>query len=113
MAVDEVYFKIIREFAGAFSAVQEVKNVIYSKCTSGIILTCARSTASGHGARERASEVIEAAPGPIMSLWVAGAGYAVCVDFMDESQIMRWSDEQKTVTGFPLYHLINTVDGCV
>lgn len=30
-----------------------------------------------------------------MSLWVAGAGYAVCVDFLDERQIKRWSDERK------------------
>lgn len=30
-----------------------------------------------------------------MSCWVAGAGYAVCVDFLDERQIKRWSDERK------------------
>lgn len=30
-----------------------------------------------------------------MARWVAGAGYAVCVDFMDERQIRRWSDERK------------------
>ncbi len=31
----------------------------------------------------------------VMSCWVAGAGYAVCVDFLDERQIKRWSDERK------------------
>lgn len=30
-----------------------------------------------------------------MSRWVAGAGYAVCVDFPDERQVRRWSDERK------------------
>jgi hypothetical protein len=50
------------------------------------------------GPHELASEVVEAgqpAPESIMSLWVAGAGYAVCVDFPDERQIKRWSDERK------------------
>ncbi|MEJ0230203.1 theronine dehydrogenase [Klebsiella michiganensis] len=50
------------------------------------------------GPHELASEVVEAgkpAPESIMSLWVAGAGYAVCVDFLDERQIKRWSDERK------------------
>ena len=39
------------------------------------------------GPHELASELVEAgqpAPESIMSLWVAGAGYAVCVDFPDE-----------------------------
>ncbi|EOU2434131.1 hypothetical protein ACNTN3_004429 [Salmonella enterica] len=27
--------------------------------------------------------------------WVPGAGYAVCVDFLDERQVKRWSDERK------------------
>ncbi|WP_243737959.1 hypothetical protein [Enterobacter sp. AG326] len=35
------------------------------------------------------------APESVMSLWVAGAGYTVCVDFLDERQIRRWSDERK------------------
>lgn len=38
------------------------------------------------GEPELASEVVEAgkpAPESVMSLWVAGAGYAVCVDFLD------------------------------
>lgn len=50
------------------------------------------------GLHELASEVVEAgkpAPESVMSLWVAGAGYAVCVDFLDERQIKRWSDERK------------------
>lgn len=50
------------------------------------------------GPHELASEVVEAgqpAPESIMSRWVAGAGYAVCVDFPDERQIKRWSDERK------------------
>lgn len=33
-------------------------------------------------------------PNPLCR-WVAGAGYAVCVDFPDERQIKRWSDERK------------------
>ena len=40
-------------------------------------------------------EAGQSAPESIMSLWVAGAGYAVCVDFLDERQIRRWSDERK------------------
>ncbi len=36
------------------------------------------------GPHELVSEVVE-----------AGAGYAVCVDFLDERQIWRWSDERK------------------
>lgn len=39
------------------------------------------------GEPELASEVVEAgkpAPESVMSLWVAGAGYAVCVDFLCE-----------------------------
>ena len=39
------------------------------------------------GPYELASEVVETgqpAPESIMSRWVAGAGYAVCVDFPDE-----------------------------
>ncbi len=50
------------------------------------------------GPHELASEVVEAgqpAPESIMSRWVAGTGYAVCVDFPDERQIKRWSDERK------------------
>jgi len=50
------------------------------------------------GEPELASEVVEAgkpAPESVMALWVAGAGYAVCVDFLDERQIRRWSDERK------------------
>ncbi|PUF21116.1 hypothetical protein DAX92_28835 [Salmonella enterica subsp. enterica] len=31
----------------------------------------------------------------VMSRWVPGAGYAVCVDFLDERQVRRWSDERK------------------
>ncbi len=50
------------------------------------------------GPQELASEVVEAgqpAPESVMARWVAGAGYAVCVDFLDERQIRRWSDERK------------------
>ncbi|END3207056.1 theronine dehydrogenase [Salmonella enterica] len=53
------------------------------------------------GEPELASEVVEAgkpAPESVMSLWVAGAGYAVCVDFLDERQIRRWGDERKAAT---------------
>nr|CAH8250426.1 Uncharacterised protein [Enterobacter mori] len=42
------------------------------------------------GEPELASEVVEAgkpAPESVMSLWVAGAGYAVCVDFLCDRQI--------------------------
>lgn len=50
------------------------------------------------GESELASEVVEAgkpAPESVMSLWVAGAGYAVCVDFLYDRQIRRWTDERK------------------
>ncbi|ECU8764704.1 hypothetical protein CAE43_24400, partial [Salmonella enterica subsp. enterica serovar Onderstepoort] len=30
--------------------------------------------------------------------WVAGAGYAVCVDFLGERQVRRWSNERKAAT---------------
>lgn len=50
------------------------------------------------GEPELASEVVEAgmpAPESVMSLWVAGAGYAVCVDFLYDRPVRRWSDERK------------------
>lgn len=53
------------------------------------------------GLHELASEVVEAgqpAPESAMSLWVAGEGYAVCVDFLGQKQIQRWSDERKAAT---------------
>ncbi|MEZ3667793.1 theronine dehydrogenase, partial [Klebsiella pneumoniae] len=37
----------------------------------------------------------QAAPEEVMSRWVAGSGYAVCVDFLGQKQIQRWSDERK------------------
>ena len=49
------------------------------------------------GAHELVSEVVEAgqpAPESVMARWVAGAGYAVCVDFLGESQVRRWSEER-------------------
>ncbi|MBR8851087.1 hypothetical protein J0X08_05241 (plasmid) [Klebsiella variicola] len=52
------------------------------------------------GPQELVSVVVEAgqaAPEEVMSCWVAGAGYAVCVDFPDERQIKRWSDERNLV----------------
>lgn len=53
------------------------------------------------GEPELASEVVEAgkpAPESVMSLWVAGAGYAVCVDFLYDRPVRRWSDERKAAT---------------
>ncbi|EKA7659326.1 theronine dehydrogenase [Salmonella enterica] len=50
------------------------------------------------GPQELVSDVVEAglpAPESVMSRWVPGAGYAVCVDFLDESPVIRWSDERK------------------
>lgn len=50
------------------------------------------------GPHELISAVVETgqlAPESVMARWVAGAGYAVCVDFLDERQIRRWSDERK------------------
>lgn len=38
------------------------------------------------------------APESVMSLWVAGAGYAVCVDFLCDRPVRRWSDERKAAT---------------
>jgi hypothetical protein len=43
-------------------------------------------------------EAGQSAPESVLLLWVAGAGYAVCVDFLDERQIKRWSDERKAAT---------------
>jgi len=40
-------------------------------------------------------EAGQSAPESIMSLWVAGAGYAVCVDFCVDKPIRRWSEERK------------------
>ncbi|EFT2484982.1 theronine dehydrogenase [Salmonella enterica] len=50
------------------------------------------------GPYELVSEVVEAglpAPKSVMSRWVPDVGYAVCVDFLDERQVRRWSDERK------------------
>lgn len=50
------------------------------------------------GPQELVSEVVEAgqpAPESVMARWVEGAGYAVCVDFLDERQIRRWSEVRK------------------
>lgn len=40
-------------------------------------------------------EAGQPAPESLMSLWVAGAGYAVCLDFCTEQPVRRWSDERK------------------
>ncbi len=40
-------------------------------------------------------EAGQSAPESIMSLWIAGAGYAVCVDFLSDKPIRRWSEERK------------------
>lgn len=40
-------------------------------------------------------EAGQAAPEEVMSRRVAGSGYAVCVDFLGQKQIQRWSDERK------------------
>ncbi|EDT8879225.1 theronine dehydrogenase [Salmonella enterica subsp. enterica] len=53
------------------------------------------------GPQELVSEVVEAgkpAPESVMARWVAGAGYAVCVDFLCERPVRRWSDERKAAT---------------
>lgn len=53
------------------------------------------------GPLELVSVVVEAglqAPEELMSRWVAGSGYAVCVDFLCDRQIRRWSDERKAAT---------------
>lgn len=51
------------------------------------------SRTAGTGVRSGGSR--EAAPESVMARWVAGAGYAICVDFLDERQVRRWSDERK------------------
>ena len=38
-------------------------------------------------------EAGQSAPESIMSLWIAG--YAVCVDFLSDKPIRRWSEERK------------------
>ena len=40
-------------------------------------------------------EAGQSAPESIMSLCIAGAGYAVCVDFLSDKPIRRWSEERK------------------
>lgn len=53
------------------------------------------------GEHELAAEVVEAgqgAPESVMSRWVAGAGYAVCVDFLCDRPVRHWSDERKAAT---------------
>ena len=50
------------------------------------------------GVEVLASEQVEEgqpAPASVMDLWVAGAGYAVCLDFCGDKPIRRWSEEQK------------------
>lgn len=50
------------------------------------------------GPPELVSVVVEAgqaAPEEVMTRWVAGSGYAVCVDFLGEKPVRRWSDERK------------------
>ncbi len=43
-------------------------------------------------------EAGQPAPESVMSLWVAGAGYAVCLDFCADKPVRRWSDERKAAT---------------
>jgi hypothetical protein len=50
-----------------------------------------RSTGAGFSCRGGR----QAAPEEVMSRRVAGSGYAVCVDFLGQKQIQRWSDERK------------------
>jgi len=48
-----------------------------------------------------ASEVVDAGadvPESVMSRWVAGAGYAICLDFLYDTPVKRWSDERKAAT---------------
>ncbi|EDV8696778.1 theronine dehydrogenase [Salmonella enterica] len=50
------------------------------------------------GEHELVSEVVGAgqpAPASVMFRWVAGAGYAVCLDFISDRQVRRWSEERK------------------
>ena len=50
------------------------------------------------GEHELVSEVVEAgqpAPASVMSRWVAGAGYAACLDFISARPVRRWSEERK------------------
>ncbi|EHI2681351.1 theronine dehydrogenase [Salmonella enterica] len=53
------------------------------------------------GPQELVSEVVEAGnppPESVMARRVARAGYAVCVDFLCERPVRRWSDELKAAT---------------
>ncbi|MCQ1961850.1 theronine dehydrogenase [Escherichia coli] len=43
-------------------------------------------------------EAGQPAPESVMSLWVAGAGYAVCLDFCADKPVRHWSDERKAAT---------------
>ncbi|HGP2816730.1 TPA: theronine dehydrogenase [Salmonella enterica] len=43
-------------------------------------------------------EAGQPAPESVMSLWVAGAGYAVCLGFCADKPVRRWSDERKAAT---------------
>jgi hypothetical protein len=43
-----------------------------------------------------------------MSLWVAGAGYAVCVDFLYDRPIRRWTDERKAATADGIWRVVLT-----
>ena len=36
-------------------------------------------------------EAGQPAPESVMSLWVAGAGYAVCLDFISDRPVRRWA----------------------
>lgn len=50
------------------------------------------------GPRELAWEIVEAGadvPASVEAGWVAGAGYVICLDFISDAPIKRWSDERK------------------
>lgn len=59
------------------------------------------------GPQELVSEVVEAgkpAPESVMARWVAGAGYVVCVDFLNESQIISQNEARKVKEQWCLRH---------
>ena len=50
------------------------------------------------GPVELASVVVEAGarcPTEISLMWAPGTGYGVCIDFLDDRPIRRWSEERK------------------
>lgn len=69
--------------------------MVYEVALFSALETAAQALPRSTGTDFRCRGPGQAAPEEVMSRWVAGSGYAVCVDFLGQKQIQRWSDERK------------------